>query len=383
VLGRTAGFALLTTALFDLSVARGAEETPVPSYADSKVERRARSEGYQPVEVEGLDPGYVVVERKRDRVYLARVTWDGRRLQSVQRLGSWPAIEHRGVRVLTSTTGRAWVALTSREDAPDEVVDRVLIFALEAERLRRVGDHQMTLPKRRTGRSDVRFGDADPDWTLSVQGDALELDWIRGPRVLRVPTPDRDRQVSFTVGAEVTTVRWAGTPTVEAIREGYRDFLPPRSLRSAEVRAQGPPVEMPDAIDGRTSTAWRLPSQPQWGETELTAQLSQTETVQMIRVVPGCAADAESWSAHDELGRFRISLGGGLEIEIDRRDPRRAIPGVRAWSEFPLTPTFGRQLLIFLDAKRRIGWARFTPLAPMSSRSRGVRSPCLAEISFH
>lgn len=361
------------------ALAGASEPAPAPAYPGSSVERSAREDGYQTVEVLTLPRGHAVAERSARGYFLSTVAWDGRRLQLSRRVGPWRA---DGVErlVRAGPADDPWVVLALREDAPDEQVHRILVFHPGAAGWEQVGDRRLTLPKRRVNRSDVEFGSAEPGWSVVPSDTGARIEWTRGPRVLRVPRGER--QVSFTIGAETTQLQWTQDAAEPAIEDGYRDFLPALPVASAEARLGEERTPVETATDGDLGTAWELPRRGALGRSDLTLQLSQTETIRMVRVVPGCAADAESWDDGLEIGSFRIDLGGIRQVEIDRRRPEVVPPGVKAWAEYPLSASFGRQVILFLDSPPRAGWARLSPLTALETKPK-ARVACVAEVSFH
>lgn len=369
-------------------------------YGDSRLERDARKDGYVTVRVEALGDDQVVLERKRDDHFLSLVRPAGRRLQREQRLGPWAAdgVERFEARTSTIPALEPEVVLALREDAPDEVVHHVLIFGREGIGFRTLFDRRFTFAKRRAPAGEVSFGDAEPRWELREVDGAPAVVWVRAPRVLSVPRANEP--VTFGIGAETTEFRWLGDGFDPTGRDAYRDFLRakpvasaeasggdrPRAAKSARASESTPAAAGPgapsEAVDGDLSTGWRIKKPELRGRSELTVQFADPSEVRMVRVVPGCARDAAAWRRNLEVGAFRLDLGGVLQFEIDRGRPGAAVPGVRAWAEFPLSATHGRQLLIFLDAPRRVGWARFEPLGPLDRRSKAT-SACVSEISFH
>ena len=372
----------LTAALVPLLVAGAARADEAPEYRGSRLERAALEDGYAAVQVTPLGDDLVVAERGPSGYHLALVNAGGRRLELRQRLGPWPADGIERLEARTSTTAglRPEVIFALREDAPDEVVHRVWVLGREEGRLRPLFDRQFTFAKRRARTGGVRFGDAEPRWELATIDGELAVVWVRAPRVLSVPKGDAD--VTFGIGAETTVFRWDGSAFDASGRDVYRDFVPRLETGLVEARAGDATVEVSEATDDDLSTAWRIPVSAVRQRPDLTVQLARTEDVRMVRLVPGCAAGETAWRRQLEVGAFRLDLGGTLEIEIDRRRPEDVPPGVKAWAEFPLSDAFGRQLVIFLDAPRRVGWARLQPLAPLE-RKRAAQMACVSEISLH
>lgn len=372
----------LPAALFPLLAAGSALADEAPEYRGSRLERAALEDGYATVEVRPLGDDFAVVERGPRGYHLALVHAAGRRPELRQRLGPWPAdgLERFETHTSTQSELRPEVVFALREDAPDEVVHRVWVLGREEGRLRPLFDRRFTFAKRRARAGEVQFGDAEPRWELATVDGALAVVWVRSPRVLTVPRGDAS--VTFGIGAETTVFRWEGSKFDASGRDVYRDFLPRLETGLVEARAGDAALEVTEATDDEVTTAWRIPASAVRARAGLTVQLARTEEVRMVRVVPGCAADAGTWRRQLEVGAFRLDLGGTLEVELDRRRPDEVPPGVKAWAEFPLSDAFGRQLVIFFDAPRRVGWARFEPLAPLETK-RSARVACVSEISLH
>jgi len=349
-------------------------------YRGSRVEAAARERGYSPLDVVRWSEGFAVSERGPGGFFLAWVDDDGARLELRQRLGPRPG---DGVERLTSVQvdgeGPEELLWSVVERAPDEVVHWVAIFAREGDALRRVFDERFTVPESPPEAADERFGDAEPGWRIRAAEDGLRIVWVHGPRNLTVP--GEDGPMSFTIGAEVTEHRWSGDGFV-VHEAGYRDFLPPLRIRTADAPGDADRADASVVVDGRLASGWRFPVRGDGQRAAVTIQLEATERIRMIRIIPGCAESARAWRRHLEVGAFRLELGGAVRFAIDRRKPGRIPPGVRAWGEFPLTDRFGRQLVIFLARPLRAGWARFTPLAPLEPR-RGARTACVSEIALH
>lgn len=365
-----------------LEVAAGASPAPDRApYRGSRLEADALEQGFATIEVAHLDSGYAVAEQRDGRYFLSWVHSDGRRLERRQRLGPWRADGLERIRgVQADGEGGTEILFATREEAPDEVVHRVSVHGFEGERMTTLFERRFTLPKTRVDRSDVRYGDAEPRWEVKETQDGLELVWFRGPRVLRVP---RGEEVAtFTIGAETAVYRWNGQTLAEVASASYRDFLPRLEISEADGRQGDRSLDVARAVDARPETAWILPKPEAGMEASITVQLPRTETIRMVRIVPGCAEDPDSWARHAEIRSFQIDLGGALELELDRAHPEAVPPGVKAWGEFPLFTTHGRQVVVFLEPPRRAGWARFTPLRPRRT-GRGTAPACLAELSLH
>jgi hypothetical protein len=349
----------------------GAGPTPSP-YAGSKAEARAVDDGYRTLEVLEVGDGIVVAERGAKGVYLSWLRPDGRRWSRLQRLGPWT--EGRVARLERVPAEAPGFLIVLREEAPDEVTERVRYAVIDGDRIVVRFERAFPLPERRVDASDVRYGAAEPSWSLDATDEGPRIVWVRGPRVLTVP--GAEGPVRFTIGAETTVFGGDAGALGSAQRDVYRDFLPPLKVDFATARHADAEAEVSEATDGDLGTAWSVPErQPP----ALTVQLGAAAPVRMIRVVPGCARDADAWAGHAELEAFRLDVGGTLEIEVDRSQPGRALPGVRAWADFPLSEAFGRQVVVFLESPRHAGWVRVAPLRTSDRR----RPACVAEISVH
>ncbi len=239
--------------------------------------------------------------------------------------------------------------------------------------------------------SRFRYGDEAPHFTfenLDDHGD-LEILWTLGPQTLEVDGPTGP--VEVVVGARQQVLRFDRRQEVyvEGREERFRDFLPPRVPTQVEASLQVPKIwgtaQAFWGADGDLESSWALPAARAVGQT-LTLRFGQRPEVGMIRVVPGCASGADEWARNYRVDRFRVQLSSGLTMDL-RADGRGPWPrGVRGRGAFALDGGFGRQLLVFLDGRVPIDWARLEVLStkpPRRSRGRRAKEACISEISLH
>ncbi len=361
--------------------ALGIAEDP---YRGSRLEKAALKHGYVTKSVVPWAGRWAVIEQGKRGFSASVIVEDGRRLSRLGRLGPWPADRLERVETVELVAGTPSLLLVLSQDAPDEVTHHVQVFASEANGLARLFDRTFILPKRRTDDSVVHLGRGEPHYRLRPIEGGAELVWVRRPRMLGVPRGDT--LVRFAIGAEASIFRMQEGRLTEVESNAYEDFIPAHPVSGARATQQLPKIwgtaQAFWATDGDLQTSWAVPAAKQWEDATLTIQLAEAADVRMVRVVPGCAIDATTWASEDEVGVFRLDLGGTLTVDIDRSAPKRVPAGVEAWGEYPLSEGYGRQVVVFLNPPRRVAWARMTVLAPLRRVPKATEA-CISEISFH
>ncbi len=396
--------ALLSCGIFPWSGAQAAwAADKVHPYRVSEAYQQAKQQGWKLVRIEKARISqlsadeWVVVEHKgskwRTRVLLA--TGD----ESVEggfrtTIASTPATASRLRRLslqrLLPGAPKAVLAVFENAD-PDELQLSVRILGKASTGPPEMLKTTVFVPQKR-GAGLLDLGNAKPRLEVRPpQGEApAELVWVTGPQVLTVPGREK-KPVRIAIGAyeEVYQYQAAKGWYQKSPETRVQDFLPMRSIKKLKVNRQVNPVFEPPkpewVADGNLETAWRLKLKEAKGA-RLKVHLKDRPKVAMIRVVPGCAANAEEWKTHGQIQAFSWLLGTGRRIRIDREHLDQVPRGVAAIGEFPLEEGYGAQLLVFLESPEPLPWARIdVDRARRGAAARGQRVPeaCISEVSFH
>lgn len=279
------------------------------------------------------------------------------------------------------------------ERAPDEVMQHVRVLGRTGGGWAVMMRESFLLPKpdatERIALMDatprVEFEDLDGD------GD-VELLWTRDPVTLDLVDGAKPASLVIGMKQQVFRFRRGGERYEPEAELRPVDFLPPRLVWTAKASAQVPRIwgtaQAFWGADGDLGTAWAVSSErveTPLGQT-LEIGLEGQREVTVVRVVPGCARDAESWDRGDRVRAFTVRLTDGtvIPVDVDRlEDPR---PGLRAVGIYPLLGGFGEQLLLLLDRAHSVRGAtlQIDRVAP-SKAARRLRTQevCISELSLH
>lgn len=270
------------------------------------------------------------------------------------------------------------------DPTPDEIGQHLRIYSAGERGIKEIFAQTFYLPAPQPkDPSVVEFGDASPQYLLvdleEEEGGDLEVVWTKDARKLRLE--GKDGMVAFVIGAHRTVYRYDrkkeeyGAGEAEAI-----DFLPEKEELEANI---------PAAIDGDLDTAWTVLADKKSIGASLSVKFKEATDVSLIRIVPGCG-DAADWATRPRIEAFRLVLGSGAKVELDRR---KLVPPpfrVKAAAELPLTPEYGAQLLVFFAEPQNMRWAKVEiadievlPPQPKKDAETRVNEACVGEISFH
>jgi hypothetical protein len=103
----------------------------------------------------------------------------------------------------------------------------------------------------------------------------------------------------------------------------------------------------------------------------------------MIRVVPGCAGNPESWQQFNRLKNFTLSFDNGSSFVVDREKPSEVDQALEAWGDFALPGrSYGVQTVMFLKPKAKASWVKLT-INSVESGTSEEDVTCISEISVH
>ncbi|MEQ9504608.1 MAG: hypothetical protein RIT81_47565 [Deltaproteobacteria bacterium] len=377
-------------------------------YADSPAAKIAKKKGRTVVREVALDMNgdgkdeIAVVEKQGDnlRLVLLRATGapddEDRGFATILELK--PQRARRVIRLepmrLVGRTSPELVAVIE-EPSPDDSALTVIVVGADGGPHREMFRQTFFIPKNPPKEDNVvAFGDATPHYVvedLDGKGDGdKEIVWTREGQKLRL-TDGAGDPVTFVIGAYRTIYRYDENKGVYRVAEDREvvDFLPPKTpyevKASAQVKEIWGTAQAFWGTDGDLTTAWGVDRKGAVGQS-LTVKLERREDVNLIRVVPGCAADAEAWETHDRVRKMKFELGSGVRFEIDTDRLTEVPDAVRAVQEFPLAGGFGTQVLIFLKRTQALPWAKVEIQKVERSRVRRKdqkKVACIAEISFH
>jgi len=348
----------------------------------------------------------VVVERDKDKTMRVRVLRSGGDVEEptfTAIAASTPRKADRLLRIeakeLTGKKGLEVIAVLE-ESSPDETVQHVRILGATVAGIGELFAQSFFVPRgQEKDPALVELGDAAPRFAIRDRGQGLaDLAWVRGPQVLAFPIGKAP--ATAVIGGYEQIYRYqSGKGVFEADPQPtVVDYLPPRAAWTVEASAQVPKIwgtAQPFwGSDGDLATAWTVAG-PKAGAGEwLQVSFKGNEDVQLLRVVPGCAASAQAWAEHDRVRAFTVELSSGVRFDLDRAAWAKTndieLPrAIRAVGDFPikdeLGAEIGRQILILLRDKQPIRSARFVvgQLEP-GKPGRGIaREACVAEISVH
>ena len=372
-----------------------------PIYVGSAAEHRARQSGWRTIDVLRVD--LTGDGRREDAVVQAAA--NALRLLVVSYRGGDVEDEPEAFATLYEEriSARRVVQLESRPLAGDPTTDLIAVFESPApdERsmtVRMLGQRNRVLTTFFAKNYAIAqnstllgYGDASPHFTFEDRdGDGTaEVIWTLGPATLSVTGPDGP--IPLAIGARRQVYRFrptTGRYTPEG-DEQVSEFLPRHVPTAVEASQQVPKIwgtaQAFWGADGQLETAWMLRRTTAKGQT-LTLRIDGRPVVSMIRVVPGCGANAREWANHHRLQRFRIRLSTGLQFDVrsDGRGPWP--PGVRGIGVFPLDGDYGQQILIFLETPEQTAWGQLEVLALRPSRismRTGIDEVCVSDVSFH
>ena len=296
-------------------------------------------------------------------------------------------IERFEERPMCGSTGSMLVAVVESV-SPDERKLSMRILGFSQGVVREVLAHTLFVPRVRN--AGQATDETLPPYRFVGSEDGCEqVVFVEGSQILNIP--GRKGPEAVVVGAYQSVFHFdaeAGQYTLHHAREAV-DLVPPRPPRDVEATEQVPQIwgtaQAFWATDGRLDTSWNLVSRRARGQ-RLSVGFQQPVMVSMVRVVPGCAADAASWDQHDRIRSFSLLFDEGRHYDIDRQALGRIPSGVRAIGEFPLARGYGSQVIIVLEEAVSVRSAQFEIRALESAKgAAGVRSgeACLAELSFH
>jgi hypothetical protein len=139
------------------------------------------------------------------------------------------------------------------------------------------------------------------------------------------------------------------------------------------------------AADRNLATAWVEDGEGvgkgEWVELALT----KPAPIRMVRVVAGCVATKESFTAHNVPESLSLQLGESSTAVVNRRQPTSFAAPVLAFSDFIVPPPkdrpWAKTTLIFFDGKTVSQRVRLT-LDKVAAQGDGERT-CISEVSVH
>lgn len=353
----------------------------------------------------------VVVERAADktmRVRALRATGDEDEPEFQQLAASTPRKADRLLRLeareLTGERGTEVIAVFE-ESSPDDVGHHVRVLGRTPGGIGELFAQSFFTPKNASADPrQVQLGDATPRFAIRDLGAGqgphprAEIAWVRGPQVLELPI-GKEPTVAV-VGAYEQVFRFQSGKGVFAADGSpvVVDFAPALVAYEVAASAQVPKIwgtaQALWGADGDLTTAWTAAGRKLGVGEWLSIALRTPEEVQLLRVVPGCAASPEAWAAHDRVRAFAVELSSGVRFELDRaswaKDKAIELPSaVRAVGDFPIMgdggKEVGRQILVLLRERAPLKNARLTvtqvePGKPARGQGREV---CIAEVTLH
>jgi hypothetical protein len=401
------------------SAAKGA-----PTYAGSAAEKARAAEGWKlvrelPVDLTGDKVAErVVVERAKDgkmivRALVTRGEADELAFEELyasaplraDRLAKLEARELTGDRVKE-------VVVSLEEGSPDDLLQRVLILGQRQDGIGELFSQSFSLPKDDAIEGGaVALGDASPRFAIrdlpSEDGapTRAELAWVRGPQTLTLGLGGK--RANVVIGAYETLYTFDGARRAFVAGEAQRvvDFIPARKPYEVEASSQVSKVwgtaQAFWATDGNLETAWSVSTKAR-GEGEwLEVRFKQPVEVSLVRMVPGCTRDEDTWRQGNRLVAFDVELSNGQRASIDRAKLDALPRSLEGAGEFPLASGegggFGAQLILLFKERAPVRWARVkltrvepaAPAAPAGKRAvpkapKGVDTEtCISELSFH
>jgi hypothetical protein len=166
----------------------------------------------------------------------------------------------------------------------------------------------------------------------------------------------------------------------------------PREKKAPKAEAEPEPEIAIDrtpyfqrAADKDLATGWveddeKTDGKGQWVELEL----AEASAIHMVRVVAGCVDTQATYREFNVPERFTISLDGGAEALVDRREPARFDSPAVAFSDNIVKlkdRPWAKTTLVFFDGKTEAKKVRLT-LDKAIVQGKGNRT-CISEVSVH
>ncbi len=391
----------MATPLIALAVLTAA----APQYRGSAAQMEAQKAGRTVVaelaaDVDGdFADEIAVVERDGDgrmRLALFEVRGTGDERVLTQMLGTKPRradkLARFEARTLVGHRAPEIVAVFE-ERTPDESVQHVRILGRTDSGVRQIFSHTFYLPAGEVSDAVIPFGDAAPRFDITDVDDdgTAEIVWIRGPQILELADGAEPRQA--VIGAYRQVFRWAEDKAT-FLAEGEPeivDMAPAKVEWEVEASDQVPKIwgtaQAFWATDGDLDTSWSVRASKASGAS-LTVRFRVEQQVALLRLVPGCARNADVWASHHRVEAFTLELSTGDRFDVDLARLETLPAGVHGAGVFAVEDEdrAGQQILLLLAEPAMIRWARINVLRvapPEVPRKRRVDEACISEVSFH
>jgi hypothetical protein len=139
------------------------------------------------------------------------------------------------------------------------------------------------------------------------------------------------------------------------------------------------------AADRNLATAWVEDDEKTDGEGQwLEFELAEPAAIHMVRVVGGCVDTQASFAAFNVPEKFKLSLDGGSDAVINRREPERFNAPAVAFADHLVKikdRPWAKTTLVFFDGKTTAKKVRLT-LGKALAQGKGNRT-CISEVSIH
>jgi len=282
------------------------------------------------------------------------------------------------------------------EDNPDEADHFVGLFLIQPGNLKQVfsSQYRVTHSEEDAGREPARIVDLG-GYRVGLEARPAAAGGSGGfPELVVRYSPKRlalagrlNRKTHFIIGIRERVYR-AEKENYTQVADRYLDYLlraaPDGVTASSTLPSSQEEWLASRAADSKLATGWIEGSTDSGIGESVTLSLGRPRNVRMVRVVPGCAASAESWEKHNRIKKFSLVFEGGTVVMVDRRGITAEMDSqIEAHEDFILPGVgFGTQTLVFLSKPVKSSWVKVT-IEEVERGSGEADETCISEISVH